>query len=84
MDGAVNMQPASAMITQHQAAAREERADRDGEGRARIGAIVVTDVKITSGSLTAFRRGFDGRSVTCSAVIPHPHGPCGQQKRTVT
>src|SRR5690348_16883613 len=74
MDSAVHRQPASAMTTPADSAPPANSAPTVIEKAApAAGAIVVIDVKITSGSPTALALSPSaGRSVTCSAVIPHP------------
>src|SRR5215475_3628697 len=74
MDSAVHRQPARAITTPADSAPPANSSPTVIENAApAAGAIVVIDVKITSGSPTASRRSPSaGRSVTCSAVIPHP------------
>src|SRR5216683_164104 len=74
MDSAVHRQPAKAITTPADSAPPANNAPTVIEKAApAAGAIVVIDVKITSGSPTASRRSPSaGRSVSCSAVIPHP------------
>ena len=81
MDRAVNMQPTSAITTPRTSEPPANSAPTAIENAAaEAGAIVVTDVKTTSGRPIALRRsGTDsGTWVTCSALLiatPGAHAP---------